>query len=337
MADQGNITSAAAADLNAAARRYAASQGWAMPDGSYPIRPANMHGEDDLRAALRAVGRGSGDHNAIRRHIMARARAIGLSSLIPSTWAADGSDSGGNGGRGHNMGDLERRLTPGADGKLELRAASGGPERIGGYAAVFNRSSRNLGGFTEVVDPIAFNQSRGDNWPGVMARYNHTQLIGTTAAGTLQLRTDQYGLVYEVEPPRSMAHVTELVQRGDITKSSFAFRTISDDWSYDDGLPRRTLLGVQLVDVAPVDDPAYMDTSVGMRGMPAADGALRSLAARMDADLAEVRSLAEKGELRKFFVRTDGSQGSTPQKPVRRTFGPAAAAALLARREDPYV
>lgn len=234
------------------------------------------------------------------------------------------------------MTDLERRLTPGADGKLELRSADG-HGRIGGYAAVFNRASRNLGGFTEIVDPIAFNQARGDGWSGVMARYNHTQLIGTTAAGTLQLRTDQYGLQYEVEPPKSLGHVLELVQRGDITKSSFAFRTINDDWAYDDGLPRRTLLGVQLVDVAPVDDPAYMDTSVGMRGMPATEGALRSLADRMDADLTEVRSLAEQGELRKFFVRTDGSQSSTPQKPAKRTFGPAAAAALLARKEDPYV
>lgn len=230
--------------------------------------------------------------------------------------------------------DIERRYTPGAEGKLELRA-SDGHNRIGGYAAVFNRSSKNLGGFTEVVDPIAFNQSRGDGWPGVMARYNHTELIGTTAAGTLQLRTDQYGLLYEVEPPKSRAYVTELVQRGDVTKSSFAFRTISDDWSYEDGLPRRTLLGVHLVDVAPVDDPAYSDTSVGLRSAPASvEAALRSLAVRMSADVEEVRALAMDNDLRKFFVRTGTAASDRPRKGM---FGPAAATALLARKEDPYV
>jgi HK97 family phage prohead protease len=321
MADQGNITTAAPGELNTAAVRYA------MPDGSYPIRPANVHGREDLSAAIRAVGRGNADHDAIRRHIMARARALGLSSLIPENWAADGSE------RSEDMSDLERRLTPGADGKLELRDADG-HQRIGGYAAVFNRSSRNLGGFTEVVDPVAFNQSRGDNWPGVMARYNHTQLIGTTAAGTLQLRTDQYGLLYEVEPPRSLGHVLELVQRGDVTKSSFAFRTISDDWQYEDGLPKRTLLGVHLVDVAPVDDPAYLDTSVGMRGMPATEGALRSLAERMSADLDEVRSLAAQNELRRFFVRTD--KPGQPATPRKKTYGPAARMALLGRETDPW-
>lgn len=235
--------------------------------------------------------------------------------------------------RSGDMTDLERRLTPGADGKLELRDVDG-HSRIGGYAAVFNRSSRNLGGFTEIVDPVAFNQSRGDGWPGVMARYNHTQLIGTTAAGTLQLRTDQYGLVYDVEPPKSLGHVLELVQRGDVTKSSFAFRTISDDWQYEDGLPKRTLLGVHLVDVAPVDDPAYLDTSVGLRGTPAVDGALRSLAARMSVDIDDIRSAAAENELRRFFVRTD-TRGK-PTKPKVKTFGPAARMAMLGREKDPW-
>lgn len=93
-ADQGNIETPNAADLNAAARKYAASRGWAMSNGSYPIRPANMHGASDLDAAVRAVGRGSGSHDAIRKHIVTRGRAIGLSDKIPSNWNPDGSMSG---------------------------------------------------------------------------------------------------------------------------------------------------------------------------------------------------------------------------------------------------
>ncbi|WP_208030870.1 HK97 family phage prohead protease [Streptomyces cyanogenus] len=222
--------------------------------------------------------------------------------------------------------EIERRYTSGDTGKAELRADQG-QKRIGGYAAVFNRQSRNLGGFVEIVDPIAFNQSRGDGWPEVIARYNHddNQLLGTTAAGTLRMSLDAYGLSYDVLPPAAMAHVVELVERGDVRKSSFAFRTVADDWSTtEQGYPLRRLTGVQLVDVAPVNTPAYADSTAG----------LRSLAHKFDAPLEEVRSLAEQDELRKFFVRTDGPQ---PKKVRRGMAGHAAAAALLARREDPYV
>jgi HK97 family phage prohead protease len=223
--------------------------------------------------------------------------------------------------------EIERRYTSGDTGKAELRA-DGSAKRIGGYAATFNRQSKNLGGFIEVVDPIAFNQARGDGWPEVIARYNHddNQLLGTTAAGTLRMSLDAYGLSYDVLPPMSMSHVVELVERGDVRKSSFAFRTVSDDWSTtEQGYPLRRLTAVQLVDVAPVNTPAYADTSAG----------LRSLAEKFDVDVDEVRSMAQADELRKFFVRTDGP---APKKPAKKgMFGPAAAAALLARKEDPYI
>jgi len=91
--DQGNISTPDAGDLNAAARRYCTSQGWAMADGSYPVRPANLHGAADLAKAIHAVGRGSGSHDAIRRHIAARASAIGMSDQIPDSWASPGSSS----------------------------------------------------------------------------------------------------------------------------------------------------------------------------------------------------------------------------------------------------
>lgn len=63
-----------------------AKSGEAMPDGSYPIADA-----EDLDNAIHAVGRGSGDHDAIRRHIIKRAKALGLSSKIPGNWGEDGS------------------------------------------------------------------------------------------------------------------------------------------------------------------------------------------------------------------------------------------------------
>lgn len=219
------------------------------------------------------------------------------------------------------MTTVERRFTP---VPVELRAGDDAGT-ISGYAAVFNRTSKNLGGFVEVLEPTVFNASRGDGWPDVIARYNHddNMLLGTTAAGTLRLLVDDTGLMYKVTPPRSRADVVELVERGDVRKSSFAFRAVEDDWGLtDQGFPKRSLMTAQLVDVAPVNIPAYNDTTAG----------LRSLANHVHADLEEVRSLADAGELRKFFVRTD-KQGK-PAAP--KTYGAAARMALLGKRTDPY-
>ncbi len=191
--------------------------------------------------------------------------------------------------------DLERRYT---QVRVEIRAGAEGVMTIGGYAAKFNRMSQNLGGFVERIDPAFFNKSRGDGWPGVIARYNHDDnlLLGTTGAGTLRLGVDEVGLNYEVAPPQARSDVYELVQRGDVRQSSFAFEMFEDDWATtDQGFPMRTLLSGRLYDVAPVNTPAYEDTSVG----------LRSLASKFEAPLEEVRKLAQANDLIRFFKRTD--------------------------------
>lgn len=91
----GNIDTPDAGDLNEAARACAARRGWAMEGGRYPIRSKEMHGEADLAKAIKAVGRGGGSHDEIRRHIMKRARALGLSDQIPENWTSSG-DKGGD-------------------------------------------------------------------------------------------------------------------------------------------------------------------------------------------------------------------------------------------------
>ncbi len=195
------------------------------------------------------------------------------------------------------MSDAERRFT---SVPVEIRAGSDGKRTIGGYAAKFERMSQNLGGFVEKIDRGFFNKSRGDGWPGVQARYNHDDnlLLGTTDAGTLRLSIDDIGLEYAVDLPSTRADVHELVQRGDVRQSSFAFIAFEDDWTTtDQGFPLRTLISGRLHDVAPVNVPAYEDTSVG----------LRSLAQKFDAPLEEVRKLAADGDLIKFFKRTDKS------------------------------
>jgi HK97 family phage prohead protease len=200
------------------------------------------------------------------------------------------------------MTDAERRFTA---VRVEVRAADS--HTIGGYAARFNLPSQNLGGFREFIAPGAFNRAASRNWPGsgtgVWARYNHDDNIplGTTDNGTLRIMIDESGLGYEVdintEDPQAMA-VFSRIKRGDVRSSSFAFVTEDDDWSTDDsGFPVRTLRQVGLIDVAPVNTPAYLDASVG----------LRSLAKKFDAPYEEVRQLAEKNELVRFFKRSDST------------------------------
>ena len=321
------------AKYNADQLKAMAAKGQAMKnasgDPSYPIAD-----EEDLHNAIHAVGRGGGSHNAIRQHIISRAKALGMSSAIPDNWNPDGSmsdsnDSSDSGDRGAPKHAVERRYTTSVVGVVLLGGEEhrdGGPRRIGGYAAKFNAYSRDLGEFVEQVDSAFFNRSKGRGWPGVICRFNHdtAQLLGTIQGRTLGLNIDRDGLLYEVEPPQSMRHVIDYVERGDVNKSSFAFRCYEDDWSMtSDGGPLRTLHSGELVDVSPVVDPAYPDSTAG----------LRSFAEHFSADFEEVRSMAEAKDLRRFFTRSDRSSIQPARPKVRAT---AAMMQLMERRRDPF-
>ena len=84
------------ADPTTAQRKMYAASGIAMPDGSYYIRPDHP---EDLGNAISAVGRASGSNgktdeeqrNAVRCHIMKRAKALKRTGEIPASWNPDGS------------------------------------------------------------------------------------------------------------------------------------------------------------------------------------------------------------------------------------------------------
>lgn len=212
------------------------------------------------------------------------------------------------------MTDAERRFTT---VRVEVRAASD-KRTVGGYAAVFESPSQNLGGFREQIAPGAFNRAASKGWPGfdgtgVLALFNHdsNMVLGRSTAGTLRLDIDAQGVRYDVDVPQSREDVYEAIQRGDVAKSSFAFITEpdGDEWSTDDtGFPIRTLTQVRLGDVSAVTSPAYLDSSVG----------LRSLAKHFDAPIEDVKKLSEANELRKFFVRTDIAPAPKPVDPTQK-------------------
>ena len=67
--------------VSAAARRKYAASGVAMPDGAFPIAD-----EGHLRSAIGRLGNYKGDKAAAKRHIIKRAKALGLTHLLPEDW-----------------------------------------------------------------------------------------------------------------------------------------------------------------------------------------------------------------------------------------------------------
>ncbi|WEX10287.1 hypothetical protein [Chelativorans sp. AA-79] len=67
-------------DFSQEQREQAAERGEAMPDGSYPII-----NRSDLENAIRAYGRAD-DKEAVKRHIIRRARALDAVDMLPEDW-----------------------------------------------------------------------------------------------------------------------------------------------------------------------------------------------------------------------------------------------------------
>lgn len=72
----------ASKQFNAEQRKKAASKGQAQKDGSFPIQNAQ-----DLKNAISAYGR-SKNKAATKAHIIRRAKALGLTKLLPSGWGS---------------------------------------------------------------------------------------------------------------------------------------------------------------------------------------------------------------------------------------------------------
>lgn len=166
--------------------------------------------------------------------------------------------------------NLERRSFD-----IEFREAES--RKVEGYASVFNSRSKDLGGFTEIIDPAAFNGviERSD----VLALLNHDQDRGVLArsrkgVGSLTLTIDERGLHYSFDAPNTALgnELVEGLKRGDISTSSFAFTVSGENWTKEeDGSYLRTITQIdKLYDVSPVYNEAYEDTSVALRSLEAA-------------------------------------------------------------------
>lgn len=134
---------------------------------------------------------------------------------------------------------------------------------IRGYAAVYNSDSEWMGGFYEQIEAGAFDAVLDND---VRAYFNHDEnlLLGRVSSGTLRIGTDKRGLFYEVDLPNTTYanDLVELMKRGDVNQSSFAFLIDADRWEQRGGKTYRIIEKVsRLLDVSPVAQPAYPDAT----------------------------------------------------------------------------
>jgi len=141
-------------------------------------------------------------------------------------------------------------------------------EVLVGYGAVYNSKSVDLGGFKEIILPGAFKRSLKEG-NDIKSFFNHDPnlVLGSTKAGTLKLKDDERGLLYEIDMPNtSYANdLRESMKRGDVRGSSFSFNVIEDEWKERDGKHTRYLKDVDIHELGPVTNPAYEKSNSGIK------------------------------------------------------------------------
>lgn len=146
---------------------------------------------------------------------------------------------------------------------------------IEGYAIVFNELSEDLGGFREMIMTEAITQEL-INKSDIFYLYNHNNDSIPLArcnhgVGSLELTIDDKGLKYRFNCLNTEFY--QLVQRGDLDKSSFAFSLPKDGsgeiWekSSEYNYIRKITKIEQLFDCSAVLVPAYSQTELYARNL----------------------------------------------------------------------
>lgn len=187
--------------------------------------------------------------------------------------------------RSRSIDGVERRFL---STTVETRDAAAGWV-IDGLGIVYNSLSENLGGFREMVMPGAADGLLDD--PDIWGLFNHNPdlVLGRTGADTMRLVDTDDGVRYEIDGS-DISYANDLrvsLQRGDVTRSSFAFRIAhrGDEWIDDEetgGLIRKVHQFSRFYDFSPVTYAAYADTDAGERTSATAEDSTAPVAERTD-------------------------------------------------------
>lgn len=202
--------------------------------------------------------------------------------------------------------NAERRYVPG----IEFRAeGEGGAVKIHGRAVPWMSLSVPLWRDYRTNKPVrerfakgAFTEILAKPGIDIVALRDHidTRLLGRTLSGTLRVYETEGGLDYDFDPPDTTdgRDVVELVKRGDLRGSSFAFGVMPDatheEWEETPEVIIRTVRKAALLeDVSPVTSPAYRESSVSARSLEEARASLEAWRAGGDPARAYRERMAE--------------------------------------------
>lgn len=153
---------------------------------------------------------------------------------------------------------------------VETRTADG-KRTLVGYAAVWNSDTTIGDYFVERIAPGAFSKAIGGD---ILALYDHDmgRVLGRTRSKTLRLSEDAKGLAVEIDVPDTSDgnDLWTLVERGDVSGMSFAFRATKQEWDDTQEPPHRTILEAELFEVTATANPAYPDTTLAARSLESA-------------------------------------------------------------------
>ena len=151
--------------------------------------------------------------------------------------------------------------------KIEIR---GNKITLDGYVNAVARDSRELssvrGKFVEQIEPKVFERAlmKADN-VDLLFNHDRNRKLGSVVDGNLELFEDAIGLraICSVEDEE----VIRKAQNNELRGWSFGFICNEDSWEERDGINRRYVKDLSLLEVSILDKtPAYIATSIEARG-----------------------------------------------------------------------
>lgn len=155
---------------------------------------------------------------------------------------------------------------------MQLEERADAPQRLVGYAAVFDQETDIDGYFREVIRRGAFAEAINRDDIHALDNHDYGRVIGRRSAGTLTLAEDDHGLRVEITPPNTQVarDLLENIKAGNIDQMSFAFDMSGGKQAWDDTgeTPLRSIEKVgSLYEVSIVPRGAYPTTEIGLRSL----------------------------------------------------------------------
>ena len=151
---------------------------------------------------------------------------------------------------------------------LKIRSEESGKKYIEGYFVVYNQETELWPGWFEQIKAGALDDAVKNNDIRCLFNHNSDNVMGRVSAGTLELKSDDYGLwgKVEINEADSMAmDVYARVSRGDITGCSFGFWPEDEDYTIENDIWHWSVLRADVSEISVCTFPAYPQTEIQAR------------------------------------------------------------------------